>query len=68
MPQVQPFVGALHVVGLFRQLPQLFGGQAYAVVGDSEGDGRVRTGKAQADGTALGVVTDAVLYQIANRP
>ena len=53
MPQVQPFIGTLHVVRLFLQLPQLFGGQAHAVVGNGEGNGRVRAGKAQADGTGM---------------
>lgn len=68
MPQVQPFVGTFHIVRFFFQLSQLFDGQTYAIVGNDEKNGRVRAGKAQADATALRVVTDAVLYQIANCP
>ena len=68
MPQVQSFVGTLHIVRFFFQFPQLFGGQAYAIVGNGEKNSRVRAGKPQADGTTLRVVTDTVLYQIANCP
>ena len=66
MPQVQPFIGTLHVVRFFFQLPQLFGGQTHAIVDNGERNGRVRTGKEQADGTALWIMVDAVLYQIVN--
>lgn len=68
MPQVQPFIGAFHIMRLFFQLPQFFGGQAYAIVGNCDGNGAVRTVEAQADGTALRVVMDAVLYQIVDCP
>ena len=68
MPQVQPFIGAFHIVRFFFQLSQFFSGQTHAIVGNSEGNSRIRTIKTQADGTALWIMIDAVLYQICNRP
>lgn len=61
MPQVQPFVSTLHIVRLFFHFPQLFGGQAHAIVGNGEKNSRARAGKPQDDSTALWVVMDAVL-------
>ena len=68
MPQVQPFIGAFHVMRFFFQLSQFFSGHTYTIVRNYDRNFFRWTIKGQENIASLRIVVDAVLHQVTDSP